>query len=74
MFRLDTAIAPNRSTITRRGKKHGKTSQTRERRRNSSYRIDQQAALTLDDECTPLEKPKDAVKNTIFKSHDALSG
>ncbi|MHA1371149.1 MAG: hypothetical protein ACTSRA_15720 [Promethearchaeota archaeon] len=33
-----STIAPNRSIITGRGKKHGKICRTRERRKNSSYK------------------------------------
>ncbi|MHA1697308.1 MAG: hypothetical protein ACTSWN_00545 [Promethearchaeota archaeon] len=73
-FSIGPPIAPNRLTIIGRGKKHGKTYRNQELRKNSSCKSGEQAALTLDDECTPLEKPKDAVKITIFKTHDALSG
>ncbi|MHA1372225.1 MAG: hypothetical protein ACTSRA_21200 [Promethearchaeota archaeon] len=51
MFRSDTAIAKNRSTITGRGKKHGKTCRNQELRKNSSCKTGEQATLTLDDEC-----------------------
>ncbi|MHA1698259.1 MAG: hypothetical protein ACTSWN_05405 [Promethearchaeota archaeon] len=48
---IGSTIAPNRSIITGRGKNHGKICRTRERRKNSSCKTNEQATLPLDHEC-----------------------